>query len=83
MTLVRGLPVLANGSPSGGGACHQSQSKRKGLMRQYQHLLRVEGCIALNPFDLVGSMSRVTSIYDNGKAGGIRPPTEGNDHLVS
>lgn len=41
------------------------------------------GDVAPNPADLMATMSRVTSFYEEVKVAGIRPLTAGGDHLTS
>lgn len=41
------------------------------------------GDVAPNPADLMATMSRVTSFYEEVKAAGVRPLTAGGDHLTS
>lgn len=41
------------------------------------------GDVAPNPADLMATMSRITSFYEEVKAAGIRPLTAGGDHLTS
>lgn len=41
------------------------------------------GDVAPNPADVMETMSRVTSFYEEVKAAGIRPLTAGGDHLTS